>query len=51
MLLNWTMYPMRWYINEHEKDRYAPYCQIALLSLSLRPAEGKGSGAFLIEVR
>lgn len=51
ILLNRPVYPLRWYIDEHERERYTPYYKIALLSLSLQRHEGKGGGKFVIEVK
>jgi hypothetical protein len=50
MLLRRPIYPLRWYIGEHKDQRYWPYYQIALLSVSLRPAAGRGKGRFLFEL-
>lgn len=47
--LNPAVDPMRWYIDDHVQNRYTPYYRIALLSLSLDPAQGHGK--FLIEVK
>lgn len=51
ILLNRPVYALRWYFDEHEQERYTPYCKIALLSVSLQRHEGKGGGKFVVEVK
>jgi hypothetical protein len=45
-----AIYPLRWYIGDHVDQRYSPYYQIAMLSIALEPAAGKGSGDLILEI-
>lgn len=49
--LHEPLMPLRWYTDERQKQRYEPYYRVALVSVKLDGAKGRGEGRFVLEVQ